>query len=330
MLPASAGRLFTLNWPARRLLARILKTELPAQPIQYMRIFAPDRRLLRFDAAAAHIASLAATVPEDDLLKALTDALTAAGIVPEVDAQIATARLDDDCWHIDCGRNETIAARLLVAADGAASPTAAAAGLMRESAGDVQHIETGWLQAPNASTDTAWQWFTAVGILALLPAGDGRLNFIFSRPGQNPGQTDLESLIDEECRPEIGDWRMLTEARQFLASPGRIRTARPRLATVGECAQSIYPLSGQSLAVGLGDVETLLDCLAGREDPGHLPSLQRYRRLRAIRSEATVRITGFFGRACQTSSPAGCLLSLAARIDSTKAAAFFAHLANAR
>ena len=328
----SAGRLFTLNWPARRLLARILPATPPAQPVLHMRIFPPDGRLLRFDAGSAGIACLAATVLEDDLLAALATARAAASIALQVDSQVTAAHPASDCWQVECGRSRTIATRLLIAADGAASPAIAAAGLARTAAGAIQRIESGWLEAPAAPAAVAWQWFAPFGILALLPSPDGRINFILSRPiGSDEGDDeDAGSLIDRVCRPEIGSWRMDARPRQFAAAPGRLRGWRPRLAAIGDCARSIYPLSGQGLAMGLGDVETLLDCLAGSKDPGQPAALQRYRHLRAIRTTATVRISGFFARAGSAGSPAARLLSLAARIDSGRAAALCAHLANAR
>ena len=179
--PGSAGRLFTLNWPARRLLARLLAADLPMQPIRHMRIFAPDGRRLGFSADAAGIACLAATVLEDDLIAALAAARAAAGLSIELDSQVTAATAEPDCWRVACAGSR-IAARLLVAADGAASPTAAAAGLVRRSAGPTQQIETGWLEADRAPAAVAWQWFASFGTLALLPAADGRINFILSRP----------------------------------------------------------------------------------------------------------------------------------------------------
>ena len=328
--PGSAGRLFTLNWPARRLLARLLAAKLPMQPIRRMRIFAPDGRLLGFDADAAGIACLAATVHEDDLTAALAAARDAAGLAIETNSQVTAAAAEADGWQVTCAGRQ-IAARLLVAADGAGSPTAAAAGLARTSAGASQQIETGWLEAAGAPAATAWQWFAPFGCLALLPAADGRINFILSRAlAAGAPAADAEAIIGDLCRPEIGSWRLLAPPQHFCATCSHSRGSRPRLALIGDCARSIYPLSGQGLAVGLGDVETLLECLAGKPDPGAGAALQRYRRRRALRTGATVQVTSFFARASNRNSAAAGLLSLAARIDSAPATALAAHLANIR
>ena len=331
--PSGSGRLFTLNWPARRMLARILPALPPTQPIRQMRIFAPDGQMLKFDADAAGIACLAATVLEDDLIASLAAARSATGLNTELDIQPTAATLLAEGWQVTCA-GESIAARLLVAADGASSPTAKAAGLLRRTAGATQQIETGWLATGGTSDAIAWQWFTPRATLALLPAADGRINFILSRP-INSGKEEqepvaAEKIIAEVCQSEIGRCRLVDEPRTFCATPGQICGHRPRLAPVGDCAQSVYPLSGQGLTVGLGDVEELLDCLAGESDPGAGAALKNYRRRRSLRARATIEITKFFANANNASSPAARLLGLAARINKTPAATLFAHLANAR
>ncbi len=327
--PASRGRLYALNRPASRLLGSIAPDALRrACPIARMRVFARNGRPFEFSAAAAGMAALAATVLEDDLLAALRAAVDAAGASVAYGVRIESLQPLETGWLAAGGpmRCET---RLLVAADGAASATASLAGVRSSPAGFGQRVWSGWLAAPAAEPGIARQWFADDGILALLPAPEGRWGFIWSEPAgldrdrSVPDADFLRERISSICEPELGGCSFAGLPASFAVRPGHAPAAGRRIALVGDSVRALYPLAGQGLAIGLGDVAVLLDCCSSCGDPGVAAALGRYRRLRRLRSEAALQLTCLLARparapgllldAASRSAPA-CLLALGARL----------------
>jgi 2-octaprenyl-3-methyl-6-methoxy-1,4-benzoquinol hydroxylase/2-octaprenylphenol hydroxylase len=197
---------------------------------------------------------------------------------------------------------DTIAARLLVAADGAASPLRAMAGIETKGRdyaqrGVVAHVQT---ERPHAGT--AWQRFLNTGPLALLPLADGRSSIVWSLP-EDEAQRVL-ALDGDAFLRELGvasDFRLgcITGATPRMAFPLRLQLAETyqaeRFVLLGDAAHAVHPLAGQGVNLGLRDVTELRDVLVDARDAGsdiasaHV--LRRYARRR--RSADTMDALGF-------------------------------------
>jgi 2-octaprenyl-6-methoxyphenol hydroxylase len=154
---------------------------------------------------------------------------------------------------------------------------------------------------------TAYERFTAQGPLALLPFA-GRYALIWS-------------MQPERARALAADPRALLAALAEAAPAGagepcavdaiavqplvlRVREARvaERAVYIGNAAQTLHPVAGQGLNLGLRDAWTLAQVLRGATDAGDAALLARYAALRRIDAGATVRATDWLAGAFLGSS----------------------------
>jgi 2-octaprenyl-6-methoxyphenol hydroxylase len=165
-------------------------------------------------------------------------------------------------------------------ADGIAATAAAALAIHAEGAPAAERrnpTATAWalvcdLQLTGAAAGDAFERFTREGPLALLPA-----------PGGNGPAWSLVWCTDEatsQRRAALDDARFRAElqaavgpriARIESCGPRRAvplpqqlraRVAEQRVVWIGNAAQTLHPVAGQGLNLGLRDAVTLVDCLA--------------------------------------------------------------------
>jgi 2-octaprenyl-6-methoxyphenol hydroxylase len=78
---------------------------------------------------------------------------------------------------------------------------------------------------------------------------------------------------------------------------------------IGNAAQTLHPVAGQGLNLGLRDAWQLARELAGAADPGDAALLERYARRRRLDARATIGVTHWLAGAFTGANP----LSRAAR-----------------
>jgi 2-octaprenyl-6-methoxyphenol hydroxylase len=200
------------------------------------------------------------------------------------------------------GAEQSIAARLVVAADGAKS-------LVREQAGiDADHWTYG--QTAIIATVTtqrfhdhvAYERFTPEGPIAVLPLAEGRCGVVWTR---HPGEAArLLKLPDDTFLGELQRafgfrlGRLLKVGARHSYDLGLARTAShvaDRLAVVGNAAQAMHPIAGQGFNLGLRDAASLAEVIAdarvaGETDAGAAGTLAAYA---VWRAEDQRRIVAF-------------------------------------
>jgi 2-octaprenyl-6-methoxyphenol hydroxylase len=164
----------------------------------------------------------------------------------------------------------------------------------------------------------AYERFTEQGPLALLPQGDEYSLVWCVRPDT---AARLQALDDEAFLAELG--------AAFGERVGRFTRATPRLAfplglnadprgtartvAIGNAAQTLHPVAGQGLNLGLRDVTVLARLLAQDANPA---ILAQFTQLRRQDRDTTVRLTDTMARVFANDSPAQALLGLSlAAID---------------
>lgn len=153
-----------------------------------------------------------------------------------------------------------------------------------------------------AST-TAFERFTSEGPLALLPfSGDYAVVWSVrpERSADLAGCSDADFLraLADAAGAGIGAPRSVAaRAAHPLSLRVRGRRISDRSCYIGNAAQTLHPVAGQGLNLGLRDAWDLARILRGAPDPGAAALLERYRSIRALDAFATVRATDFLAGA---------------------------------
>ena len=212
-----------------------------------------------------------------------------------------------------------IAARLVVAADGADSALRDMLAIGTQDRDYAQRAIVAHVHTERAHEDTAWQRFISGGTIAFLPLADGRpfaaipglqgiwaparrSSIVWSVP--NAEAERLLALDDAAFRNELGaavDFRLgaITGCTARAAFPLRMKLAddyaAPRFALIGDAAHVVHPLAGQGVNLGLRDVDELCDALLeardAKRDFAADAVLRRYERRR--RSDSAVAAYAF-------------------------------------
>lgn len=162
--------------------------------------------------------------------------------------------------------------------------------------------------APPAA-DTAFERFTREGPLALLPLG-GRYAAVWSMHPERARR--LAAAPEDEFLRELAraagtrPGRPLeagTRARQPLVLRFRESAIAERAVYIGNAAQTLHPVAGQGLNLGLRDAWDLAQIMREARDPGDTATLERFATRRRRDAGAAIRVTDFLARAMLKSGP---------------------------
>jgi 2-polyprenylphenol 6-hydroxylase len=274
-----------------------------AGPYAHMHVWdAESGAAIDFDAAGeGH--DLLGYIVENNLVQwMLWQALEAVGVRRLCPAEVKGFEAREDRIQLQLADGETLAAGLLVAADGAASPLRQLAGIGTRGRDYAQRAVVAHVRTERPHENTAWQRFLPSGPLALLPLADGRSSLVWSLP-EAEAQRVL-ALDDQAFLDELGvasDFRLgrIVDSTKRAAFPLKLQLAEryqaDRFVLLGDAAHAVHPLAGQGVNLGLRDVAELRDTLvaarAADRDIGAEHVLHRYARRR--RSADTLDALGF-------------------------------------
>jgi 2-octaprenyl-6-methoxyphenol hydroxylase len=146
---------------------------------------------------------------------------------------------------------------------------------------------------------TAFERFTAQGPLALLPRG-GRHALIWSmrpeRAQRLAAASEREFLVELASATGSAIGRPTkVEHRSVQALTLKVRGTRVagNEVYIGNAAQTLHPVAGQGLNLGLRDAWDLARALAQAPDPGAPDTLARFAAQRRLDAGATIRVTDF-------------------------------------
>jgi len=196
-------------------------------------------------------------------------------------------------------------ARLLVLADGGQNLRA------RQVLDYRQQAIVAEVRAELPRVGVAWERFTAEGPLALLPFGD-RYALVWSVRPENAvellglSDSDFLTRLRATFGGRLGNFISVGPRSTFPLSlrHGRIAPA-PRVLAIGNAAQTLHPVAGQGLNLGLRDAWELAQMLldVAKEKIGAPRFLARYARGRSLDRYAGIGFTDFLARIFSNSVP---------------------------
>ena len=216
----------------------------------------------------------------------------------------------------ESGTAVPVAARLLVAADGAHSQIRAAAGISTEVVDYDQVAVVANISADRPHQGDAYERFTPAGPVAVLPRHDGGLAVIWAcRPERAQALCVLEQdAYLAELQSQFG-WRAgrFVRAGPRSAYPLKLTRATASVATrtvlIGNAAQALHPVAGQGFNLGLRDAAMLAEVVAGTAgDAGAPAALRQFVDWRARDRRGVVRFTDGLIRLFGDSRPGAALL----------------------
>lgn len=197
----------------------------------------------------------------------------------------------------------TLSACVLIGADGARSRIRQQAGIDHTWWDYNQQALIGPVRTEKPNDGLAWQRFTELGPLALLPLPDGRSSIVWSIPSAEAdrlgGASDealtdtlieaINEAIENEGEPSPLGQVLSIEAPQWMPLKRQRASllAQQSVALVGDAAHAVHPLAGQGLNLGLADAAALAQCLEGQLDSSQAKihqALSRYGRWRLSQS----------------------------------------------
>lgn len=236
------------------------------------------------------------------------------GVEEGVDGRRSVRIADDD-------GERSLAAQLVVAADGTRSGVRAALGIGHDEHDYAQTLFVARIRAERAPDGTAYERFGDDGPTALLPRGDRHFGVVHAVAREH---ADAVAALDDAAwlqrlQDAIG-WRvgklLASGPRSLYPAIGTVATqvVAPRAVLVGNAAQTLHPIGAQGFNLGLRDALTLAEIIEthleqnGQTDPGADALLETYA---ARRREDRGRTLAFSdGLARLTANPAPLLRPL--------------------
>ena len=214
------------------------------------------------------------------------------------------------------GRCERIAARLVVAADGAHSQIRTAAAIATTTENYEQLAVVANVATDRGAEGIAYERFTPTGPLAVLPLTGGSLAVIWACSPERAGQLLAmdEHAYLAQLQAHFG-WRAgcFLRAARLGSYPLQLTRASAaagvRTVLIGNASQALHPVAGQGFNLGLRDAAMLAEAIANDSgDPGDPRLLARFAAWRAQDRSGVVRFTDSLVRLFGDTRPGVALL----------------------
>jgi 2-octaprenyl-6-methoxyphenol hydroxylase len=176
-----------------------------------------------------------------------------------------------------------------------------------------QSALVGLVEVENAEPNQAWERFTAEGPLAVLPShyGSNILNLVWcgspesSRHRLQLSDADFLTDLQKEFGSRIGRFLNIQDRRLYeLGLNYRKEITKDNEVWIGNAAQTLHPVAGQGLNLGLRDAFLLAEKLVGvfsgpadEQSPINVQNaLQGYAQSRKVDRKTTIGLTDFMAR----------------------------------
>ena len=285
----------------------------------------PGRADVRLRAADLAVPQLGAVLGYGSLLEALQNAWVAAQraqstrLRHQFGLRVAGIKPLTQAVELDAGVVETF--DLVVLAEGGLFAEQASKPLRRN------YAQTAWVGdvrlGPGVPRGLAVERFTRSGPLALLPLPDDpegrRATLVWCVDAHDDPVAPLHdeqrlTLLRSLFPPDAADLRAIGPLKGFpLGLNAERHLVNSRVVAIGNAAQTLHPVAGQGLNLGLRDAHTLAQCLRTAYRSADIDAaLSRFTRQRAPDRTALLATTDVFARAFAWDHPGATLAREAA------------------
>jgi 2-octaprenyl-6-methoxyphenol hydroxylase len=261
-----------------------------AAALRTLRIVDATRRLIRapeveFNAREIDLDAFGYNIQNSVLVAAIEAAVAAAGI-PLIPAHFVGLSPAPNGAAVALSNGDTIAARLVVGADGRRSPVRESLSIGVREWRYPQSALVLNLRHTLPHRDTSTEFHTEHGPFTLVPLPGSRSSLVWvgrpedaERRAAMP-EAELAALIERQSSAILGGIAVDSPRQVYpLSGMTATRFAGDRAILVGEAAHVFPPIGAQGLNLGFRDVATL-DRLPTRSDPGDPVFLAAYDRQR--------------------------------------------------
>jgi 2-octaprenyl-6-methoxyphenol hydroxylase len=274
---------------------------------------------LRFDSAEIAERSdgepLGYMIENRHIRAALGEAVAAAGIPVLAPAAVRSLEVTPGEARVTLVDGRTIAAPVVVGAEGRGSVIRREAGIGAIGWDYPQAGVVATVRMDKPHGGVAHEYFLPSGPFAILPLTDNRASLVWteSRERGEALRGARDEVFHAHLARRFGEFlgAVSVEGPRFvypLALQLAERLAAPRVALLGDAAHGVHPIAGQGLNLGLKDAaalaETLVEARRLGEDIGALTVLERYARWRSFDNVALALATDVFTRLFSTDNPA--------------------------
>jgi 2-octaprenyl-6-methoxyphenol hydroxylase len=251
-----------------------------AAPLRVMRLIDDTGRLIRapevcFSAAEIGLDAFGHNIENRHLVAALFERARELDALRHVEDEARELVLDERGAAVALAGGGTVAARLIVGADGRHSLCRAAAGIASDRHAYPQTALTFNFAHSRHHHDTSTEFHTATGPFTLVPLPDRRSSVVCVVA---PGEAEHIAMLDDAALADEIERRAHSILGKVEVEPGSGRfpltaetarsLARNRIALIGEAAHLIPPIGAQGLNLGLRDAAVLAELVVAKRRVG--------------------------------------------------------------
>ena len=240
--------------------------------INAMHIWDAEAALILAD-SDANLPKLGVIIENQNLQHALWQQIKTLGVTLVTDAKCVSLHNTAYDTQLGLQGDITIAAKLIVAADGVNSWLRQQAGIAIKQKSFLQTAIVANFIAEINHSNIARQWFAPHDVLALLPLPDKHVSMVWSMSTQKAAQLlmlsadELARSVHEQAQGVLGQLKPVGSMQSFeLNQQTATKLIAERMALVGDAAHQIHPMAGQGMNLGFRDVMKLAELTTKYQD----------------------------------------------------------------
>ena len=282
--PATASqdpRSVALSWGSHELLDQIHAWPANATAITQIHVSRRSRfgRTL-IDCTEQQLPALGYVCRYGDVVQALSAELSTTSVIQCRPALVTHAEESDTQVHLTLSDHQQIRAGLLVQAEGGVFGTQASKAVHRDYR---QMAIVANVHSDGVVLGRAFERFTEEGPLALLPDRDGYSLVWCVRPEHGEAllamsDPDFLRALQQAFGHRVGTFTQMSQRHSYPLGLNAQQTNSPRMVAIGNAAQTLHPVAGQGLNLGLRDAAVLANVLAQSPTPEGIHQFMQQRR----------------------------------------------------